>query len=243
MARRVAQRAESEESSGPSPAPEVIEAPAAPTARNGTTAASRKRKRGTATPGNAIGDAKETGLQAEPEQTRVVVSPKRQSKAKAKAPKKEIGTTVTKVKSEGTEDVVAPTDKGVSEPPKNSRKRKAVEYKEEEEDEDVEPVTKKAPKKRKTTKSEAEDTKVDENGDPVAEKKVVRKRKTKEEKESEAMPLAARTVGHKMFIGAHVSAAGGQSCFYSLRYILRNPITARLPYQLLNLSSQASTTP
>lgn len=39
--------------------------------------------------------------------------------------------------------------------------------------------------------------------------KVVRKRKTKEEKDAEAMPLAARTIGHKMLIGAHVSAAGG----------------------------------
>jgi AP endonuclease-1 len=39
------------------------------------------------------------------------------------------------------------------------------------------------------------------------------KRKTKEEKEAEAMPLLERTVGHKLFIGAHVSSAGGQSCF------------------------------
>lgn len=40
-------------------------------------------------------------------------------------------------------------------------------------------------------------------------KKVKRRRKTKEEKEAEAMPLAARTVGIQMFIGAHVSAAKG----------------------------------
>ena len=38
---------------------------------------------------------------------------------------------------------------------------------------------------------------------------VKRKRKTKEEKEQEAMPLAARTSGLRMFIGAHVSGAGG----------------------------------
>jgi AP endonuclease-1 len=36
-----------------------------------------------------------------------------------------------------------------------------------------------------------------------------RARKTKEEKEAEAMPLAARTKGLKMFVGAHVSAAKG----------------------------------
>jgi AP endonuclease 1 len=36
-----------------------------------------------------------------------------------------------------------------------------------------------------------------------------RKRKTKEEKEAEAMPLAARTTGLRMHIGAHVSVAKG----------------------------------
>lgn len=39
--------------------------------------------------------------------------------------------------------------------------------------------------------------------------KPIRKRKTKEEKEAEAMPLAARTVGLKMFVGAHTSIAKG----------------------------------
>jgi AP endonuclease-1 len=36
-----------------------------------------------------------------------------------------------------------------------------------------------------------------------------RKRKTKEEKEAEAMPLAARTTGLRMFVGAHTSIAKG----------------------------------
>ncbi len=39
--------------------------------------------------------------------------------------------------------------------------------------------------------------------------KVKRKRKTKKEIEAEAMPLAARSSGVKVFIGAHVSSAGG----------------------------------
>lgn len=39
-----------------------------------------------------------------------------------------------------------------------------------------------------------------------------RRRKTKEEKEAEAMPLAARTVGLRMYIGAHVSTAKGRVC-------------------------------
>ena len=47
----------------------------------------------------------------------------------------------------------------------------------------------------------------DEAGE--AQKKPKRKRKTKEEKEAEAMPLAARTIGLRHYIGAHVSMAGG----------------------------------
>jgi AP endonuclease-1 len=38
---------------------------------------------------------------------------------------------------------------------------------------------------------------------------VKRKRKTADEKEAETMALAARTVGSKILVGAHVSAAGG----------------------------------
>lgn len=45
----------------------------------------------------------------------------------------------------------------------------------------------------------------EENGKP----KPKRKKKTKEEKEAEAMPLAARTKGLNMFVGAHVSMAKG----------------------------------
>lgn len=43
-----------------------------------------------------------------------------------------------------------------------------------------------------------------------ATKKVKRRRKTKEEKEAEAMPLAGRTNGMRMFVGAHVSSAKGE---------------------------------
>ena len=66
-------------------------------------------------------------------------------------------------------------------------------------------------RRRKITKYEVKEEKeeIDENGE-VVKKKTKQKRKTKEEKEAEAMPLAARTVGHKLFIGAHVSSAGGQ---------------------------------
>lgn len=43
----------------------------------------------------------------------------------------------------------------------------------------------------------------------IQKKPVKKRRKTKEEKEAEAMPLAARTQGLRMFVGAHVSAAKG----------------------------------
>lgn len=53
----------------------------------------------------------------------------------------------------------------------------------------------------------------EEESEHAGEKKVTKKRKTKEEKEAEAMPLAARTaigaLKKAMYIGAHVSGAGG----------------------------------
>ena len=68
------------------------------------------------------------------------------------------------------------------------------------------PGPKKAPKRKAKTED-------DEDG--AAEKKSTKKRKTKEEKEAEAMPLAARTVvgtlKKALYIGAHVSGAGGKT--------------------------------
>ena len=64
------------------------------------------------------------------------------------------------------------------------------------------------PKKAKRSKTEAKvEEKVEGNEDSPT--KVKRKRKTAEEKQAEAMPLATRTNGLKMYIGAHVSAAKG----------------------------------
>lgn len=71
------------------------------------------------------------------------------------------------------------------------------------------------PGKRRTKEADLEDSDIDiidtqALGD-AGEKpeKVKRKRKTKEEKEAEMLPLAARTQGLRMFVGAHVSMAGG----------------------------------
>jgi AP endonuclease-1 len=67
--------------------------------------------------------------------------------------------------------------------------------------------TKKAKAKRKAEAGE-------EAGQEPDSKKVKKKRKTREEKEAEAMPLAARTsiqsLKKAMYIGAHVSGAGGK---------------------------------
>ena len=64
------------------------------------------------------------------------------------------------------------------------------------------------PKKAKRkTKVKEEDEEVQEG--EVGQDKIKRKRRTKEEKELEAMPLAVRTDGLRMFIGAHVSGAKG----------------------------------
>src|SRR5277367_2942146 len=66
-------------------------------------------------------------------------------------------------------------------------------------------------KKTKSTSkaTEAVDLKRDDQVVNEAPKKTHRKLKTQEEKEAGAMPLAARTSGLRMFIGAHVSIATG----------------------------------
>ena len=85
---------------------------------------------------------------------------------------------------------------------------------EEEDDDDVKvQSTPKKTRKRKAVNQEKEADKV--STEPTPKKaKGKGKRKTKEEKAAEAMPLAARTIGLRMFIGAHVSGAKGglQTC-------------------------------
>ena len=92
----------------------------------------------------------------------------------------------------------------------------------EEEAVDGDPTPRKAQRKKKVKQEEAEEEEKEERPE-----KIKRKRKTKEEKEAEAMPLASRTSGLQMFIGAHVSCAKGQSetlapvssLLYSIRLI------------------------
>lgn len=95
-------------------------------------------------------------------------------------------------------------------PKKRQTKAKVVKK---EEAEEADEVVKLLPKGRARKKSEVKEEEPfeEESNAKAVEKPVKKKRKTKEEKEAEAMPLSARTVGHKLFIGAHVSSAGGQS--------------------------------
>ncbi|KAL8992663.1 MAG: hypothetical protein Q9188_007533 [Gyalolechia gomerana] len=65
-------------------------------------------------------------------------------------------------------------------------------------------------RKRKITKQEETGEPGEHiKGEEASPQKPKRKRKTQEEKDAEAMPLAARTIGLRMFIGAHVSGAKG----------------------------------
>ena len=97
-------------------------------------------------------------------------------------------------------------------PSKSSRrtkKREEVVVKEEEETDLA-----RSPKKHRKTKKTETSVSVKEEVAVEAEdtpKKAKRHRKTQEEKDLEAMPLAARTTGLSMFIGAHVSCAKGMT--------------------------------
>lgn len=73
--------------------------------------------------------------------------------------------------------------------------------------------TKKAASDVKTVCRESAEIKAEEPDAPATTQKAKpaakRGKKTKEQKETEAMPLAPRTKGLKMLVGAHVSAAKG----------------------------------
>lgn len=113
---------------------------------------------------------------------------------------------IHRTKTEEEEAIVEQED--TSKQIKRSKKFK-VEVAEDEEEE----VARQKKSRKRTTKKEILEVKeeaeeVGGEGEDPAKKK--RRRKTKEEKEAEAMPLAARTTGLRMFLGAHVSSAKGE---------------------------------
>ena len=86
----------------------------------------------------------------------------------------------------------------------------------------TEDTPQKTKQKRRIKQEKIEEEDKDGAGEKGTIKKVKQKRKTKEEKEAEAMPLAARTTGLRMYIGAHVSSAKGRSldCSYAVNLVL-----------------------
>ena len=97
---------------------------------------------------------------------------------------------------------------------KRSRKRAKISIETKVEEQASIPCTPKKSKKKKKTVAEEKDVAAEEVVDE-SPKKAKRKRKTKEEKEAEAMPLAARATGLKVYLGAHVSSAKGSSSLQS----------------------------
>lgn len=77
-----------------------------------------------------------------------------------------------------------------------------------------------SPKKAKVKRKAESD---EEANQELDSKKLKKKRKTKEEKEAEAMPLAARTsiqsLKKSIYIGAHVSGAGGKHLCLTHQYV------------------------
>lgn len=106
--------------------------------------------------------------------------------------------------------------------PKKAKRKKATEA---EIDETVEDEV--APhKSSRKTKVKEEDEEAQEG--EAGQKKAKRKRKTKEEREVEAMPLAVRTDGLRMFIGAHVSGAKGGSLSTYIAPVKLRPTLLRI---------------
>lgn len=122
------------------------------------------------------------------------------------------------------EDGEPEEDVGRSSKIKGKRKKK-VHVKEEsveiERSEEEAEASKKAKQKRKRKVAVEQEVAEGDEGEEVGEspKKTKRRRKTKEEKEAEAMPIAARTPGLTMFIGAHVSCAKGPLFHQTRMYI------------------------
>ena len=143
---------------------------------------------------------------SEEEQPKVHSSPKRLvRKHKIKEEEVELqvdGNSPRKAKRKRTTETEEAKVEGSGTSPKKTKRRVAEA---EEEAVDGEPTPRKAQRKSKV-KQEGLEEEVEEEG----RKMIKRKRKTKEEKEAEAIPLASRTDGLRMFVGAHVSCAKGQ---------------------------------
>lgn len=186
---------------------------------------SRKETRSTA---SRTGAVQADELQAEDYHSDVVATPpskRRRIKAEPKSTSKKSPKPIQSTDAENKEEsigeghiVATPTNPKVIRQSKSAAKlaRQSKGEIKEEPDDVGEAVQEKVVKKRKIKQEpvQSQSNSTVEGG--VEEQKVKKKRKTKEEKEAEAMPLAARTVGHKLYVGAHVSASGGEKIYGSL---------------------------
>ena len=132
--------------------------------------------------------------------------------AKRSAKAKQNGTTeveVDTVKDEASSELVSSGVNG-SAKSKKTVKRVKTEVAAESKDEAADLPTKKAKAVAKRKSATAAEDDPDSDAAPATNGETPRKkRKTKEEKEAEMLPLAARTQGLKMFVGAHVSMSKG----------------------------------
>ena len=126
---------------------------------------------------------------------------------------------------------------GVSQKPKSGRRKTKVVTVKSELVEEVVDAPDATPKKRRSRKQEVKVDEAQLHADVTEIKQQVKsKRKSKAQKERELvdMPLAARTVGSKLLIGAHVSAAGGSldalfgACKMCAEVRRRSPSSAQL---------------
>ncbi|KAI1609869.1 AP endonuclease 1 [Exophiala viscosa] len=124
-------------------------------------------------------------------------------------------TTEVTVETNGTLTVAEEAQVKIEETPQTTKRtggrkaKKVIAADLEDDAEEPAPEEEPAKSKRKRKAKEKKEEEGDESAVDEEPKKPKRKRKTKEEKEAEAMPLAARTVGSKLYVGAHTSIAKG----------------------------------
>lgn len=109
--------------------------------------------------------------------------------------------------------------------PRATRAKKQVDYNEDDTKDTngaAKPKKTEKPTPRKSAPKRKAEPDNNEEDPEKATKAAPKKRKTAKAKEEDAMPLAERTaipsLGKAMYIGAHVSAAGGESQIQGIKY-------------------------
>ena len=132
------------------------------------------------------------------------------------------GTSTPGKKRKIKQEVVNEEEKTPKKAARTKKSKVKVEIEEEDDAEAGADETSKTKTKRKAVKKEVKEEGAEDDADEAKPEK--KKRQSKADKEADMIsnPLAARTIGHKLFIGAHVSASGGQSYItISCKHMLR----------------------